>query len=261
MLFYFSATGNSKYVADKIARNERDRLISIPEAISEKSFVYTLGEYEKVGFVTPTYFYGLPTIIPYFIERLELNNIKGNYFYHVLTCGSKTGEAGESLNKALQKKGCTLSARYGVRMVETYIPMFKIPNEMKVRHFLDEAEEQINIICKAIQNCAYGDQNTVKGLFARGKTNLAYPLYVYGRRTKRFKVNENCIKCGLCERVCPCQAIEVNEYGPVWKQKRCVQCLGCLHRCPVQAIRYKKLSENRGRYHNPYIEMEAREEK
>jgi len=255
MIFYFSATGNSKYVARKIANSEHDRLISIPEATAQKKFVYTLAEYEKVGFVMPTYFYGLPTIISYFLERLELKNIKGNYFYHVLTCGSTTGEAGTILNKTIQKKGYTLSARYGVKMVENYIPMYKIPNEMKMKHLLDEADEQIAIICTAIHNCAYGDQNTVKGLMAKQKTDLVYPIYMYGRKTKRFRVNDACIKCGLCERICPCQAIEITAEGPAWKQKRCVQCLGCLHRCPEHAIRYKKLSENKGRFQNPYIEL------
>lgn len=255
MIFYFSATGNSKYVADKIARSERDVMISIPEAIADKSYTYTLGEHEKIGFVTPTYFYGLPTIISYFIERLELSNIKGNYFYHVSTCGKKTGEASTSLNKALQKKGCTLSARYGVRMVDNYVPICKIPNEMKIKHYLDKAEVQLDIICKAIHNCAYGDQNLVKGCFAKQRSDICYPLYVYGRKTKRFKVNDDCIGCGLCERVCPCQAIELTEAGPVWKQKRCVQCFACLHQCPEQAIRYKKLKENKGRYMNPYISL------
>ena len=253
LIFYFSATGNSEYVAKKIANEEHDRVISIPDAIANKKYEYYLGEHEKVGFVMPVYFGGLPTIILYFLENLEVLNIQGTYFYHVLTCGENTGEASYLLNKTIQKKGYTLSARYGVAMVQNYVPLYRMANKIDAKNKLDKAEKQIEVICKAIHNCAYGDQNTVKGHMSKQFTTFAYPLYVHGRKTKLFKVTEDCSGCGLCESICPCQAIEMQAKRPVWKQKRCVHCMGCLHRCPKMAIRYKKLTENKGRYYNPYV--------
>ena len=257
LIFYFSATGNSEYVARKIATKEHDKVISIPEAIVNKEYEYHLKEHEKVGFVMPVYFGGLPTIVSYFLERLALFNVRGVYFYHILTSGGKTGEASLLLNKIIQKKGYTLSASYGVSMVDNYIPMYRMPNEVDAKNKLDEAEEQIEVICKAIHNCAYGDQNTVKGLMAKQFTNFSYPLYVRGRKTKVFKVTTDCKSCGLCASICPCQAIEIQEGKPIWKQKKCVYCFGCLHRCPQMAIRYKKLTENKGRYYNPYIKQKG----
>jgi Formate hydrogenlyase subunit 6/NADH:ubiquinone oxidoreductase 23 kD subunit (chain I) len=254
LIFYFSATGNSEYVAKKIAKKEHDRVISIPKAIANKEYVYQLKEHEKVGFIMPVYFGGLPSIILYFLENLELLNIRGTYFYHVLTCGENTGEASAQLNKTIQKKGYTLSARYGIVMVGNYVPLYRMPNAIDAKKKLDESEKQIEVVCKAIHNCAYGDQNTVKGLMARQFTNFAYPMYAHGRKTKHFKLTEDCSGCGLCERICPCQAIELQGNRPAWKRKRCVYCMGCLHQCPKMAIRYKKVTENKGRYYNPHVE-------
>ena len=59
IIFYFSQSGNSLYVAKQIARNlENTTLVSIPEAIHNNKYKYS--GYEKVGFIIPLYFMGMP---------------------------------------------------------------------------------------------------------------------------------------------------------------------------------------------------------
>ncbi|MCD8125381.1 MAG: 4Fe-4S binding protein [Lachnospiraceae bacterium] len=36
------------------------------------------------------------------------------------------------------------------------------------------------------------------------------------KATKNFRVNDNCIGCGLCETVCPKNLIRLQEGKPVW---------------------------------------------
>ncbi len=81
MIFYFSATGNNKYLAERIAAATGDDLISIAECVKS-------GRY---GFVTPTYFWGLPSIVCDFLGKLALFFEETPYVYHVLTFGSSTG--------------------------------------------------------------------------------------------------------------------------------------------------------------------------
>jgi MinD superfamily P-loop ATPase len=71
----------------------------------------------------------------------------------------------------------------------------------------------------------------------------------FARSTRSFSVDDNCNSCGLCERICPIDAIELQNGRPVWVKKHCTQCLGCINRCPQRAIQHGTGTAKRGRYY------------
>ena len=251
MIFYFSATGNSKYVAERIASATEDRTIFLRDAVRSRSYHYDLSHEKRVGFVVPTYFQGLPSILRFFLEKLRLTGYQDQYVYLVLTCGETTGDAAGQMAKCLKSKGITLSAQFAVPMVDNYIPLLKIPEADVIEETLDRAEEYIDEAVRAIRAMGIGDYNRCQGKAPCVRTAAAYPLYAHGRSTRPFVVTDECIRCGLCQEICPCGAITLFSGVPSWTKPRCVQCFGCLHRCPAGAIRWKKPDEDRGRYYNP----------
>ena len=254
MIFYFSATGNSKYAAERIASATDDRLIFLRDAVRGRSYRYDVSREERIGFVVPVYFMGLPSILNFFLKKLELEGYRGQYIYLVLTCGSSTGDAAGQMVKALKAKGLELSAQFGILMVDNYVPMFTVPEEAEASRILDEAEEAIGEACRAIRSKGIGDYDRCHGPAPAAQTAAMYPLYNRGRSTKPFVVTDQCIGCGLCQEICPCGAILISGGKPAWVKSKCVQCLGCLHRCPAQAIHWKKAEEDQGRYYNPRVE-------
>ncbi|MBP3278350.1 MAG: EFR1 family ferrodoxin, partial [Butyrivibrio sp.] len=50
-----------------------------------------------------------------------------------------------------------------------------------------------------------------------------------------YTVNENCIHCGICAKVCPANNIAVTENGVKFSD-HCEVCYACLHNCPKSAI-------------------------
>lgn len=62
MIFYFSATGNSKYVALKVAAETKEEPIAISDCVRKQEFIFEIKDQERIGFVTPVYFWGLPSI-------------------------------------------------------------------------------------------------------------------------------------------------------------------------------------------------------
>lgn len=76
--------------------------------------------------------------------------------------------------------------------------------------------------------------------------NLICPFGPLQRAFGRFaifseKVDENCIGCKKCEKVCPSEAIVVNaDKKAKIETSLCFQCTNCVQVCPVNSIHYIK---------------------
>lgn len=253
MILYFSATGNDKYVAERIAAATRDRLTSIAACVREGRPAPALTEGEALGLVTPTYFWGLPSVVEDFLRTLPPAPGGERYVWHVLTFGTMTGDAGGAAARLLRSRGFALKARFSVRMVDTWTPLFDLSDPEKNRRDTEAAEPQIDAVIEKIRAGAVGDFDRRKGLVLGAP--VARALYRSMRRTARFRVTDGCIGCGLCVRQCPCSALELREGRPVWVKDACALCLGCLHRCPKFAIRYGSHTAGHGQFVNPNTQL------
>jgi len=247
MIFYFTATGNSKFIADRIAAATGEQTKNIADCVEGGLYSFELNEGEPLGFVVPVYYYGIPIMVSEFLDRLKVSAKHGIYSYVILNCGGSTGDSGRFFKRTLK-----IDAVFGVKTVDNYVPMYKTVSEAEINERLDKAEHEVDKIINAISNKVTGTYNEVAGRLPCLITSLIYPLYEHGRKTKKFNVNDKCTSCGLCERICPRKAIEGAEKRPVWKKPKCEICLACLHRCPVSAIEYGK-SAGRGQFVNPRV--------
>ncbi|MEI3129416.1 MAG: EFR1 family ferrodoxin [Oscillospiraceae bacterium] len=90
MILYFSGTGNSKYVAKRIADALGDEIVNLNDRIkaSDTSPVETG---ERLVIVTPTYAWRIPRIVRDWLRKTELRGAKQAWF--VMTCGGEIGNA------------------------------------------------------------------------------------------------------------------------------------------------------------------------
>ena len=79
MILYFSATGNCKYVAARLAAAFGQETVSIVDCIRDGAYAFTDN---TIGIVVPTYFWGLPSIVKEFLERA---NFHTDYLYLIST--------------------------------------------------------------------------------------------------------------------------------------------------------------------------------
>lgn len=56
-------------------------------------------------------------------------------------------------------------------------------------------------------------------------------------------VNSNCIKCGICMRVCPSGAIKIDENSFKIDLKKCIFCGNCTFYCIKDAIKMSEAYE------------------
>lgn len=251
MIFYFSATGNSLYAADKLGTVLNEKLVDIADAMQKKEFDYQVEENEKVGFVFPVYFYGAPTIVADFASRLTIKGNNNPYIFSIITCGDSIAGADQQFAGILAQRGYAVSSTFPLIMPGNYVFMYDSPSPAEQKTKLDNADKQIITIISAIkQNKTDGYSS---GAVSRLITAAIYPIYKNRRKTAKFYAEDTCIGCGLCERVCPIGAIKMNNKKPEWVDKQCVHCVACINRCPVAAIQYGKGTKKRRRFVNPIL--------
>lgn len=247
MILYFSATGNCKYVAARLAAAFGQETVSIVDCIRDGVYSFTD---DTIGIVSPTYFWGLPSIVKEFLERADLHTY---YLYFISTYGTTPGASDAMAGKAIGGK--TIDAFCSVRMPDTWTPIFDLSTPEKMAAFSRTTEAEIDAAIRKI-----GERRTNRRMTPRVPSFLAewiaQPIYNNDkRRTAHFRVEESCIGCGLCAKKCPVQAIGMQDKRPVWVKEKCALCLGCLHRCPRFAIQYGKRTRQHGQYTNPHVTL------
>ena len=229
MIFYFTGTGNSLYVAERIQENG-EKLINMADALNKKKFNYKLEKGEKIGFVFPVYFWGLPTIVAEFVKKSkletgeletgELETGENPFIYTVITCGSFSRNADKDLGKLLKLKNLELNSSYSVKMPSNYIIIYNPPNKEDANSSLELVEKQIEKINEDVKN-------NKRGSFAKHGPFTIFSFFVYKlygvfRKTKKFHVTEKCTNCGQCEKICPSQVIHIKDNKPKWVEKNVV---------------------------------------
>lgn len=243
MILYFSATGNSKYVAERISKETDEKMISVVDCIKENKFDFSD---ENIGIITPTYNWTLPSIVREFIEKA---NFECEYLYFIATYGTTCGATGKAANELI--KGKEINAYYSVQMPDTWTPTFDLSTDEKAAKFTKNTEAQIDFIIDKISKKRNGKfmRFTIPKLLVDTVMEPIYNNKV--RKTSNFVLEDSCVGCGLCAKKCPVNAIEMQNGKPKWIKDKCVMCLGCLHRCPKFAIQYKNRTKNHGQYINP----------
>ena len=245
MILYFSGTGNSNYVAKRIADALGDEIMNLNDRIkaSDTSPVETD---ERLIIVTPTYAWRIPRVVRDWLLKTELRGAKRSWF--VMTCGSEIGSA-DKYNRALcQEKHLTCMGTAQIIMPENYIAMFNAPQAEEARQIVARAEPDIDRAIAAVR-AGTAFPPTRDNLYDRFMSSPVNPIfYSCFVKAKAFTVSDACVGCGQCAARCPTNNITLQNGRPVWGGS-CTHCMACICYCPAAAIEYGKKSLGKPRYY------------
>ena len=244
MIFYFTGTGNSLYVAKQLEQHP----ISIAQAIHEKELSF---EDETIGIVAPIYGHEMPGIVKDFIKR---SSLKTDYLYLVLTYGNRHGGAAELACDFCKEYGILPSYINIILMVDNWLPGFDMDQQQLIDKKVDE---NISLIYEAIKN----RENMIPDVTVADRA--AHEQFL--ERMKKlpedawqhlYHVTGACIGCGLCKNVCPADCITVVEGKAIHSPGKCQTCMACIHACPTKAIQLNIPEKNpNARYRNEHIKL------
>jgi ferredoxin len=245
IVFYFSGTGNCLRVAKTIIKE-----LGTGEIVSmAKPGKYNLiKQYDTIGFIYPTYFWGLPKKVIEFIENLNLNNNKNAYYYSITTYGGSAGNAVYQLYELLlNSHGIKISLGKKLQMFSNYVVMYDMSE--KADEITKKSNEELVPIIDSIKMRKNNTINKLTKVFNFINKDFIKKV---ANMDKDFTINNNCTGCGICKEVCPVKNIEMINNKPQYNH-HCEQCVACIQFCPQKAINYKDVTQGRRRYTNPEI--------
>lgn len=254
VIFYFSGTGNTWFVTNKIKDEMKDaKLIPVVSALNDNSFDVDAA---AIGFVFPVYMMGLPLPLQQLVSKLNLD--KAKYIFAVATRMGTTHAAFHIIDKLLKKKNRALDAYFNVTMPNNDTKFkFVAPSKEEIKQIEDVAVANIKQIASVIKA---GNTHKEKDTTATIKMPKLLMNMLGGLGSKfntKLHADDNCIGCGTCQKVCLSGKVKLVDKKPVWdKNIMCYKCSACIAYCPRKASQITKYTEGKDRYPHPYASIE-----
>ena len=242
MILWFSGTGNSRYVAEKIAKETGDKLFSINNSMKMDE-PYN-GNDENLVVVVPTYAWRIPKIVDKWLRNSNFEGAKRIWF--VMTCGGDIGGAAKYNRQTSIDMGLEYMGTMEIVLPDNYIIMFKPESEETSKRLFTEAEPKI---ADAIEKLKAGKPfiDPKAGFYKKFMSTAINPGFNWSLKIAGYHTDDKCIGCMKCVDKCPLNNIKFANGKPEWGNN-CTQCMACISYCPTNAIEYKNKTNGKDRH-------------
>jgi ferredoxin len=248
-LYYFSGTGNTLYLAQRLADElGQTELISITSALKNETLSPTS---ENVGILFPVYCFGTPNIIKDFVTKLNIS--ESQYLFGVASYGGLLSRALSIFKNECSKAGLSLNAGFAVQMPGNAISTYGAISNEKIEQFEEQFETRIPEIAQSIKAQQTSKMETRQFLF-QPLMSAVHPIFMkqMPKESSKFFTTESCKLCGDCVKVCPVDNISIENKTVIWGDK-CEQCMACIQWCENESIQLGAKTAARKRYHHNCI--------
>lgn len=233
-IYYFSGTGNTYTICKEIcrifnARNYEAELIAMTEIDPRQVKTDAI-----IGLAFPVAVQSTFPLVWDFIEKMP--ETTGTKVFMFDTMQMFSGGVVGPLKKQLSAKGYNC-----IGAME-----FKMPSNMRTKERSDYSssliiEKSINKAEKFVESLINETSSWIRIPLASDlMRQISVGESLWQRMSEYLSVDrEECIKCGLCQKVCPVDSIKMNEDNYPRNNKNCISCMRCVNYCPNNAIKLK----------------------
>lgn len=243
IIYCYSGSGHCLDMAKSIAKRLGDTDIVMMRSFPEKT---DATEAKRVGFVFPCYGGGLPGHVEEYIKAIKIApdayKFAVEQFAGYLGCGLHKIDEIVGLdywNFISNHSTCIWLMPHGL--------CFPPTSAEKAKERVDQKAMEVAAAVKAMKKSE--KKPPKKSLFALESSAFSQ---MHPMRTKKFRVNDACIGCGTCARICPMGNIVLQDGRPGFGTN-CIGCLSCVQYCPKEAINVGRITEKRERFPNPNV--------
>ncbi len=246
MILFFSATGNTRYVATSLAKKLDDQVVDLTERMQHGN-TSPLHSQKPFVLCTPVHVDGVPLPILRHVASTPLTGNRNGYA--VVTMGSFAGIAGRQAQKLFLSKNMTFKGCAEIAMPRNYlVGVFPAEKTESIEEKIRSAPERVDQVADVIAREASCEERHIPTIEYGLVLAFVHMWNRVGLSTKKFEANQACIGCGMCERVCPVSAIRMESGVPVWSKSHCMHCMACIQNCPKRAIEYGNALQKKPRY-------------
>lgn len=255
-LTYFSGTGNTRWVTNRLAQGLRIQgyqIVTTEVGASRDAPPPPPADRSSAGveldvFLFPVYAFALPTIFRRYLARLP--RVATLPAAVVAVVGEDyvgkgrrrrrvpgwAGLAGREAQRVLERRGFKVFATRSVGLPASYTQFIPVPSAADQEAILADAGQCVDRMARELARHTEG-HTRVHPLHALWILPVRAGFRLLGRRIsgKLYAADEKCNGCGVCARACPAEVIRMRSGLPRWGWG-CESCQRCINACPQAAI-------------------------
>ena len=246
MVLYFSATGNTEYIAEEIARRLKDDCVNLLDRIKGNDHSVLHSETPFI-ICAPVYVCEMPRFLSKYLKEQTFSGSRDVYF--IFTSGGYCGISGVLAKSMMQKKGMNYLGHAEFKMPRNYVASdayaMLSPEETEKR--ILAAYRKLGDVVSDIQA---GNKLTARHVFLF-ETIITVPFNPvwckFKLQARDFYATDKCVGCGKCAKLCPLNNIILKDCKPVWGDS-CTHCMACIGNCPAESIEYGTITQTKEKY-------------